>query len=139
MTIYSPAFSLVAKIHPNIYKNRNLVICLINLKNKLSKHWVGEQALLRELFSRNIKNNSNSHFTAAHIHSNSQIQKYLYNLWGFLGGSVVKNLPAIQETCVRSLGQEDLPGEGNGSPLQHSCLENLMDRGAWQTAKSRAW
>ena len=24
------------------------------------------------------------------------------------------------------------PGEGNGSPLQYSCLENLMDRGAWQ-------
>ena len=23
------------------------------------------------------------------------------------------------------------PGEGNGNPLQHSCLENLMDRGAW--------
>lgn len=37
MTIYSPAFSLVAKIYPDIYKNRNLVICLINLKNKLSK------------------------------------------------------------------------------------------------------
>ena len=25
------------------------------------------------------------------------------------------------------------PGEGNGSPLQYSCLENLMDRGAWHT------
>ena len=24
------------------------------------------------------------------------------------------------------------PGEGNGSPLQSSCLENTMDRGAWQ-------
>ena len=24
------------------------------------------------------------------------------------------------------------PGEGNGNPLQCSCLENLMDRGAWQ-------
>ena len=24
------------------------------------------------------------------------------------------------------------PGEGNGNPLQHSCLENSMDRGAWQ-------
>ena len=24
------------------------------------------------------------------------------------------------------------PGEGNGSPLQYSCLENPMDRGAWQ-------
>ena len=34
------------------------------------------------------------------------------------------------------------PGEGNGTPLQYSCLENPMDRGAWQTtvhgvAKSR--
>ena len=26
------------------------------------------------------------------------------------------------------------PGEGNGYPLQHSCLENPMDRGAWQAA-----
>ena len=32
---------------------------------------------------------------------------------------------------VRSLGQEDPPGEGNGNPLQDSCLENPMDRGAW--------
>ena len=24
------------------------------------------------------------------------------------------------------------PGEGNGNPLQYSCVENLMDRGAWQ-------
>ena len=30
------------------------------------------------------------------------------------------------------LGQEDSPGEGNGYPLQYSCLENPMDRGAWQ-------
>ena len=27
---------------------------------------------------------------------------------------------------------EGLPGEGNGNPLQYSCLENPMDRGAWQ-------
>ena len=26
-------------------------------------------------------------------------------------------------------------GEGNGSPLQYSCLENLMDRGAWRPAQ----
>ena len=36
------------------------------------------------------------------------------------------------------------PGEGNGFPLQYSCLGNPMDRGAWQTAvhgvsKSRTW
>ena len=43
---------------------------------------------------------------------------------------MVKNLPAMQETWVQSLGQEDPPGEGNGYPLQYSCLENSMNRGA---------
>ena len=42
----------------------------------------------------------------------------------------VKNLPAMQETWVQSLGWEDSPGEGNGNPLQRSCLEHPMDRGA---------
>ena len=46
---------------------------------------------------------------------------------------MVKNLPAMQETEVQSLGQEDSPGEGNGYPLQYySCLENSMDRGVWR-------
>ena len=44
---------------------------------------------------------------------------------------MVKNLPAMWETWVRSLGQEDSPGEGYGNPLQYSCLENPMDGGAW--------
>ena len=43
----------------------------------------------------------------------------------------LKQLPAMRETWVRSLGWEDSPGEGNGNPLQYSCLENPMDRGAW--------
>ena len=47
---------------------------------------------------------------------------------------IVKNLPAMQETQVQSLGQEDPLGEGNGYPLQYSCLENLTDRGAWQAS-----
>ena len=41
----------------------------------------------------------------------------------------------MQGTQVQSLGREDSPGEGNGNPLQYSCLENPMDRGAW-SAKS---
>ena len=44
---------------------------------------------------------------------------------------VVKNLPAMQETMVQSLDEEYSLGEGNGNPLQYSCLENSMDRGAW--------
>ena len=41
------------------------------------------------------------------------------------------SLPAMQETWVQTLGQEDPSREGNGYPLQYSCLENPMDRGAW--------
>ena len=44
---------------------------------------------------------------------------------------MVKNLPAMQEMCVQSLGQEDM--EKNGNPLQYYCLGNPMDRGAWWT------
>ena len=53
---------------------------------------------------------------------------------GFPSGSVVKNLPA-NAGDTRDLGSiSDLrrsPGVGNGNPLQYSCLENSMDRGAW--------
>ena len=44
---------------------------------------------------------------------------------------MVKNLPVMQGTRVQSLDQEDPLGEGNGSPLQYSCLENSMDGEAW--------
>ena len=54
----------------------------------------------------------------------------------------VRNLPAMWETCVQSLGQEDPHGEGNGNTLQYSCLENSMDRRAWQATVhwvSKSW
>ena len=34
-------------------------------------------------------------------------------------------------------GLERSPGEGNGNPLQYSCLENPMDRAAWQATVHR--
>ena len=43
----------------------------------------------------------------------------------------------MQETGVRSLGQEDPLEEGNGNPLQYSCLENPMDRGTWRATVHR--
>ena len=54
--------------------------------------------------------------------------------WVSLVAQTVKDLPAIQQTGVRSLSSEDSPGEGNGNPLQYSYLENSMDRGAWRAA-----
>ena len=60
----------------------------------------------------------------------------VYMRQGFPGGSVVKNLPAnAGDTRDMGLisGSRRFPGEGNGSPLQWSCLENPMDRRAWWT------
>ena len=63
--------------------------------------------------------------------------------WGFPGGS-----DSQESACnaghlglIPALGRS--PGGGNGNPLQYSCLENPMERGAWQAvvhrlAKSRA-
>jgi len=58
---------------------------------------------------------------------------------GLIGASqvalLVKNLPAsagdLRDTGLISESGRS-PGEGNGNPLQYSCLENPMDRGAWQ-------
>ena len=62
--------------------------------------------------------------------------------YGFPGGSEDKvSACNIQDLgSIPGLGRS--PGEGNGNPLQYSCLENPMDRGAWRAtvhgvAKSR--
>ena len=54
-------------------------------------------------------------------------------LRGFFGGSDRKESACNTRDLVRSLGREDPLEKGmNGYPLQYSCLENPMDRGAWQ-------
>ena len=45
---------------------------------------------------------------------------------------MVKNMPIMQETQGSISGSRRYPGEGNGYPLQYSCLDNSMDKGAWQ-------
>ena len=53
-------------------------------------------------------------------------------LWASLVAQMVKNARNVQD--LGSIpGLERSPGEGNDYPLQYSCLENSMDRGAWRT------
>ena len=61
--------------------------------------------------------------------------KCLKGAGGFPDGTMVKNLPANAgdtRDAGSAPGWGRVPGEGNGSPLQYSCQENPMDRGAWQ-------
>ena len=52
--------------------------------------------------------------------------------WDFPGGSEVKNILASAGDMSLIPGSGRSPGEGNGNPLQYSCLGNPMDRGAWR-------
>ena len=66
------------------------------------------------------------------------------DIWSFPDRSVVKNLSAnaVDAGSIPELGRS--PGEGNGNPLQNSCLEIPIDREAWQATvhgvtKSQTW
>ena len=50
--------------------------------------------------------------------------------WGFLRGSGVKNPPANSGDTGSIPGSRRSPEEGNGNPLQYSCVGNPVDRGA---------
>ena len=56
---------------------------------------------------------------------------------GFPGGTVVKNPPtyAGDVDLIPGLGRN--PGEGNGNPVQYSCLGSPMDTGAWEAILHR--
>ena len=60
--------------------------------------------------------------------------KYEYGGIIFPGGSGVKNLPASAGDLSLIPRSGRSPEEGNGNPLQSSCLENSVGRGAWRAA-----
>ena len=75
--------------------------------------------------------------------SQKEKSKYciLTHIRGFPGGSVVKNLPANardlrEQGSIPGLGRSPRRGD-IGNPLQYSCLENPIERGAWQATVHR--
>ena len=61
----------------------------------------------------------------------------LMHLMGFPGGSDGKESACNAVDWGLIPRARRSPGEGNGYPLQYSCLENPMDRGAWQATVHR--
>ena len=55
----------------------------------------------------------------------------MYKIRAFQVALVVKNPLVYAGDTGSTLGSERSPGVGDGNPLQYSCLENSMDKGAW--------
>ena len=64
----------------------------------------------------------------SHVHHSGSVIYIKY----FPRGSVVKNLPTDAGDSGLTPGLGRSPGEGNGNPLQYSCLGKILDKGAWQ-------
>ena len=74
--------------------------------------WTEEPGRLQSIGSQRVRHNwSTQHST------------YIYIKSGFLGGTVIKNLPANAGGMGSISGSRRSPGEGKGNPLQYSCLK----------------
>ena len=62
----------------------------------------------------------------------NEINLVIHDLWTFLTAQAVNNLCVMQETQVQFLGQKDPLEKEMTNHSAMSCLENAMDRGAWQ-------
>ena len=79
-----------------------------------------------------------------HALSMHEVLDSIFNFLGFPGGSDSKESACNAGDPGLILRLERCPGKGNGNALQYSCLENPMDKGAWQSivhkvAKSWKW
>ena len=65
-------------------------------------------------------------YTHTHIYTCIHTHMYTYHFWDFI------------YICILIPGSGRAPEERNGNPLQYSCLENPIDRGAWRAIVHRA-
>ena len=87
---------------------------------------------LDQIFAQGVLTSYRAPITKAYWDPSSNNNYYVPDtILGFPNGSVVKNLPANARDIGSVLRLGRSPGEGNGNPIQDSCLGNPVDRGAW--------
>ena len=96
-------------------------------------HSLEPQHWYQVLAPKSVQKQNFMEFYTVRQKKKKKIKKSAIITLGFLGGSVVKNLPANAGDAGSTTGSGRSLGEGNGNPNQYSCLGNSMDRGAWRT------
>ena len=101
-----------------------------------SFHWIFRVHLLCDVLVWSPCCPSNSQESSPAPQFKSISSSVLSLLWTSLVAQMVDSTCSAGDMgSVPGLGRS--PGEGNGNPLQYSCLKNSMDRGAWQVAVHR--
>ena len=78
-------------------------------------------------FSRHVTQDYKEGNQTSLVHGKDSVPINVY-LWGFPGGSMIKNLPANAGDVGLISGLGRSPGERNDNPLQYSCLRKPMDQ-----------
>ena len=87
--------------------------------------------IIQGVFEINRSSNDKMYKIYPHTHTHTHTHIYIPTLVGFPGGSEVKASACKAGDMGSVPGSGRSPGEGNGNPLQYSCLENPIDRGPW--------
>ena len=125
----SSSLGLLSVIGSFLCLNIKFLCNKINMMMKTKAHPRSEQAL-------NSSGNKLLSFFFSLLFNHRGYRKTHSGVIQRLVAQTVKHLPAMLETQVRSLGQEDPLEKENGNPLQCPCLENPMDRRAWRAVQS---
>ena len=80
---------------------------------------------------QNVQYHSNPILCPTTAAEEAKVDQIYEDLWGFPSGSDGKETVCNAGDSGSIRGSGKFPGEGNGNPLQYSCLEDSMDREAW--------
>ena len=135
-----------------IFKERNILmilnteiivytqICIwIPIKPTHFKHWLSKnlnfsnylKSLLQSTINRTHIKYINKAYLYIYIYIHIFVKVHIFFLWTFLVAQKVKNLPALQEIWVWTMGWEDLLAKGMATHFSIFFLGNTMNRGAW--------
>ena len=95
--------------------------------------WTEEPDRLKFTGSQRVTHDWATEHTSIHTYTHVCTHSFI-GICGFPGGSDRKVSACNAGDTGSVPGSERSPGEGNGNPLQYSCLENPMDRGAWRSS-----